>query len=398
VIVRRVAIAGLLGLALAGCGDGGGDGSRAPVPTPVPTATPVDSGQVVLEPLVSGLVDPLDLQAPDDGSGRLLVVEQRGRIRVVQDGELVDRAWLDIRDRVRTAPEMGLLGLALHPDFATNGRAFVNYTREQGTQLQSVISEFRASPTNPEVDNDTEEILLVIDQPPHENHKGGQLQFGPDGFLYVAMGDGGGAGGPGALSQNLESLLGKLLRIDVDGARPYVVPPDNPFVGQGTARAEIWAYGFRNPWRFSFDAFTGRLFAGDVGQMTREEVDLVERGGNYGWPITEGSLCYPPPATVCDQTGLLRPIHEYGTSDGQTVIGGHVYRGAEIPLLTGVYVFADFSSGRIWGLREQLNGNWEREDLLQTDLFISALGRDAQGEMYVVDLGGEVYRLRRGPG
>jgi glucose/arabinose dehydrogenase len=292
---------------------------------------------------------------------------------------------------------MGLLGLALHPDFAANGRAFVNYTREENGQLQTVISEFRVSATNPEVsDNDSEEILLVVDQP-LDNHKGGQLQFGPDGFLYIALGDGGGAGGPGALSQNLESLLGKILRIDVDDARPYVVPPDNPFVGQGTARGEIWAYGFRNPWRFSFDSITGRLFAGDVGQMTREEVDLVERGGNYGWPIMEASLCYPPPATECDQTGLLRPIAEYGTADGQTVIGGHVYRGAEIPLLTGVYVFGDFSSGRIWGLRENLAGGWEREDLLQTDLFISAFGRDAQGEMYVVDLGGDVYRLRRGP-
>jgi glucose/arabinose dehydrogenase len=413
----RPAVAGLaLVAALAGCGGGGGD-DEAPVPTgspgtsptatpapvatstptlaPTPETSPAPLPPVALEEVVGDLASPLDLQQPDDGSNRLFVVEQAGRIRVVADGALLDPPFLDIRDRVASGGETGLLGLAFHPAYAANGRFFVNYTRTAGGQLQSVIAELRADPAGANVADPSETVLLTVDQP-FANHNGGQLHFGPDGFLYVALGDGGGGGDPLGNAQRLDTLLGKLLRIDVDGAAPYAIPPDNPFA-ETTARGEIWAYGLRNPWRFSFDRATGRLFCGDVGQSTREEVDLIVPGGNYGWSVLEGALCFPPPAAECDPTGFVAPIDEYGNDQGRTVIGGYVYRGARIAGLDGAYVFGDFVSGRVFALREA-GGGWRRDELLDTDRLISAFGQDRAGEIYVVDIGGgAVLALRPAP-
>lgn len=349
---------------------------------------------VALELVVSGLTEPLDLQHAGDSSGRLFIVEKRGTIRIFRNGAVPTSFFLDIRDRVVSAGEQGLLGLAFHPNFRQNRRFFVNYTRNQGGQVQSVIAEYLASATNPDQADPTETIVLTVNQPGFSNHKGGQLAFGSDGILYIALGDGGGAGDPQGNAQNVNVLLGKLLRIDVDSTRPYVAPPDNPFAGRAGAD-EIWVYGLRNPWRFSFDRQTGRGFIADVGQNDYEEIDLMARGANYGWNIMEGAHCYPPPATGCNMAGLTLPIAEYARPEGQSVTGGYVYRGVQIPALEGYYVFGDFISGRIWALRE-VSGRWERTQLLATQLSISSFGMDQQGELYVVDFAGQVFRLRRG--
>jgi glucose/arabinose dehydrogenase len=239
-------------------------------------------------------------------------------------------------------------------------------------------------------------VLLTVDQP-FENHNGGQIQFGPDGFLYIGFGDGGGGGDPAGNGQNLGTLLGKILRIDVESSQHYAVPPDNPFVGQAGIRPEIWAFGFRNPWRFSFDRSMGRLFVADVGQASFEEVELVAKGANYGWNVMEGAHCYPPPSTGCNTSGLELPIAEYSHSEGSSITGGYVYRGTANQELRGRYVFGDFGSGRIWQLRETSPGTWTRSLLLDTDLNISCFGLDSTGEILVVDYGGNVFRLRKAP-
>ncbi|MBI3076225.1 MAG: PQQ-dependent sugar dehydrogenase [Deltaproteobacteria bacterium] len=376
----------LFALLLPACGGGGSTTASDPEPLVLELAQ-----------VVTGLTNPLDLQQPDDGTGRLFVVEQRGTIRVIQDNALVAGLFLDIRDRVTSGGETGLLGLAFHPAYRTNRRFFVNYTRTVGGQLQTVIAEYRASESNSNRAADDETILLVVDQP-FSNHNGGGLAFGPDGYLYIALGDGGSGGDPLGNAQSLNTLLGKILRIDVDSSPSpglaYAVPPDNPFVNQ-PGLDEIWAYGLRNPWRFSFDPPSGRLFAADVGQSDFEEVDLITRGQNYGWNILEGAHCYPPPSTGCRTIGLTAPIAEYGHGEGGSVTGGFVYRGARIPGLVGTYVFGDYVSGRIWGLRETAAGTWQRSELLATTLNISAFGQDQAGELYVLDhAGGVVYRLR----
>ena len=344
--------------------------------------------------MVSGLTAPVDLQVPPDSTDRLFVVEQEGMVRVVQSGTLVATPFIDIRSRVTSGGERGLLGLAFHPNYASNRRFFLSYTRTSGGQLQSVIAEYQTSPGDPNTADTTERIVLTVDQP-FENHNGGQIQFGPDGFLYIGSGDGGWGGDPRGNGQNMDTLLGKILRIDVGPAQLYAVPPDNPFVGHAGIQPEIWASGVRNPWRFSFDRTTGRLFVGDVGQDSFEEVDLATKGGNYGWNIMEGLHCYPPPATGCNTSGLELPIAEYSHSEGNSITGGYVYRGALRPELRGTYMFGDFGSGRIWRLTESTSGTWTRSLLLDTQLNISSLGQDAAGEILVVDYGGGVSRLRK---
>ena len=380
----------LLLLALAAACGGGAGSSTTPAPSPQPTPQPL---RVELEQIVTGVASPTDLQEPNDGTGRLFIVEQAGTIRIFQNGALLAQPFLDIRHLVRSGGEMGLLGLAFHPNFAQNRRFFVNFTRDANGQLQTVIAEFLASSSNPNMADPVARVVLIQDQP-FENHNGGQLQFGPDGLLYIALGDGGAGGDPLGNAQNLNTLLGKLLRVDVTTAQPYVIPADNPFVGQAP-RGEIWAYGLRNPWRFSFARITGTLFLGDVGQVTREEVNIITRGGNYGWNRMEGSICFPPPTTGCGTTGLILPIHDYGNDDGRTVVGGYVYRGARIPELAGAYLFGDFISGRIWRLDQSPTGVWVRIELLDTDSLISSFGQDQAGEVYVLDLRGTVFRLRR---
>src|SRR5438105_439918 len=253
----------------------------------LPSAPPA----LVLQQLVSGLTSPVDFEFPNDGTGRFFVLEQTGKVRIIQGGVLLSSPFLDITNLLESGCEKGLLGLAFHPLYAQNGRFFVNYTRRVNGQLQTVIAEYHVSANDPNKADPTGSITLVIDQP-FDNHNGGQLAFGSDTYLYIALGDGGSAGDPFGNGQNLVTLLGKLLRIDIDSGTPYVIPPDNPFVNDPPALGEIWAYGLRNPWRFSFDRVTHRLFAGDVGQDNYEEVDIINKGGNYGWNIMEGRHCY----------------------------------------------------------------------------------------------------------
>ena len=356
----------------------------------VPTAPPT----LVLQRLVSGLSVPVDFEFPNDGTGRFFILEQTGKVRIIQGGVLLSSSFLDITNLLEFGGEKGLLGLAFHPLYTQNGRFFVNYTRRVNGQLQTVIAEYHVSANDPNKADPTGTIILVIDQP-FDNHNGGQLAFGSDTYLYIALGDGGSGGDPFGNGQNLGTLLGKLLRIDIDSGTPYVIPPDNPFVNDPPALGEIWAYGLRNPWRFSFDRVTHRLFAGDVGQDNYEEVDIINKGGNYGWNIMEGRHCYPPPTQNCDKSGLTAPIAEYSHSEGEAIIGGYVYRGAAIPALKGIYVFGDYISGKIWGLRLVSPGTWRRVLLLSSGKFISGFGQDAAGELYVLDYNnGIVYSIQ----
>ena len=388
-LVRVLAPVLLIGLV--GCGNG----SPAIGSNPPPVGAPV----LVLSALVSGLTEPVGMEVPNDGTGRLFVLEQAGRIRIIQNGSLVVEPFLDLTSKVESGGEKGLLGLAFHPSFSSNGRFFVYYTQRVAAQLQSVFSEYAVSGSNPnQADAATERILLVVDQP-FDNHNGGQLAFGPDGFLYIGLGDGGGAGDPFLNGQNLQALLGKVLRIDVDSAfapgKQYAIPGDNPFsLPEGLP--EIWAYGLRNPWRFSFDRMTGSLFVGDVGQDSFEEVDIVTKGGNFGWNTMEGSHCYPP-GSSCDSTGLVPSVMEYAhdASGGESIIGGFVYRGAEIPALAGNYLFGDLTSGNIWAGSQDSSGNWSQTLVLKHNLTVSSFGQDTAGELYVLDYGnGAVLRLR----
>ncbi len=329
-----------------------------------------------------GLNQPLYLTHASDGTGRLYIVEQGGTVRLLDDGKLTAQPFLDISERVLSGSERGLLGLAFHPDFPNNERLFVNYTRKPDGA--TVVSEFRV--TDGMADQDSEQVLLTVAQP-YANHNGGMLSFGPDGFLYIGLGDGGFAGDPGNRAQAKDSLLGKLLRIDVSHGAPYAIPADNPFV-KGGGRAEIYAYGFRNPWRFSFDRETGELWLADVGQNGWEEINVVERGKNYGWRVMEGNHCFLPPLG-CNRAGLAPPRAEYRNKSPRcSITGGYVYRGQTVPALTGVYVFGDYCSGEVMALRGD-----KPEVLTSSKLRIASLGEDEQGEIYVIDHQGGVYRI-----
>jgi glucose/arabinose dehydrogenase len=348
-----------------------------------------------LQLVVSGLVAPLDFQSARDGTGRFFIVEQGGTIRILKAKKLLAPPFLNISSIIVSGGETGLLGLAFHPQYKTNGRFFVNYTRRVNGQLQTVIAEYHVSSSNPNLaDPNSGRVILVINQP-FDNHNGGQIAFGLDGFLYIGTGDGGSGGDPQGNGQKLSTLLGKMLRIDINSAPPYGIPPDNPFVGVSGAKGEIWAYGFRNPWRFSFDKTTKRLFVADVGQDAWEEVDTVTKGGDFGWNIMEGKHCYPP-GTNCNQAGLIQPIAEYSHSEGIAVIGGYVYRGGAIPALKGLYVFGDFGSGQVWTLQETQPGTWTRAPLLSAGFNISAFGRAGNNELYVLDYNGNLYKLVAG--
>lgn len=383
--ILPLAVALLELMVLAGCGNGNSSPTTPPPPGPLTLA---------LNPIVSGLNAPVDVQSPRDGTGRLFVVEQPGTIRVISNGSLLPAPFLDIQGRVDFGGEKGLLGLAFHPDFSQNHRFFVNYDRVVGGQMQTVIAEFLSSSSNPDqADPSSERILFTVDQP-FVNHKGGQLAFGPDGFLYIGLGDGGSGGDPLGNGQSRQTLLGKMLRIDVDhtsSGLQYAIPSDNPFVN-GVDRGEIWAYGFRNPWRFSFDSSNGRLFVGDVGQNNFEEIDIAQKGGNFGWNIMEGLHCFNP-SSGCNMANLILPILEYDHGEGDAVIGGYVYRGAAIPQLVGTYLLSDFETGTIWGLTENSDATWSRATLLSTGKHISSFGRDEAGELYVLDYAGSLMKI-----
>jgi glucose/arabinose dehydrogenase len=355
--------------------------------TAVAAADTGDVVRIALEAVVTrGLSNPVFVTHAADRRGRLFVVEQPGRVRIVAGGTLAAMPFLDISPRVLAGGERGLLGLAFHPDYARNGRYFVNYTRRPDGA--TVIAEYRVS-TDSGVSARDERVLLVVEQP-YANHNGGMIAFGADGLLYIGMGDGGAGGDPQNRAQNPQELLGKMLRIDVNGGTPYAIPPDNPFV-RGGGRPEIWALGLRNPWRFSFDRQTRELYAGDVGQHAWEEIDVVRRGGNYGWRLMEGAHCYKP--ARCDGQGLELPVAEYANASGRcSVTGGYVYRGTGMPALAGTYVYGDFCSGEVFALRDG-----RQRVLLATRLAISSFGEDEAGEIYVVDhRGGGVYRLIAG--
>jgi len=347
---------------------------------------------------------PTDLQSARDGTGRLFVVEQDGVIRVFNNGpdEKTSTVFLDLRNRVnKSGNEMGMLGLAFHPDFRTHPEFFVDYTASREGRMITRVSRFQApAGANSAAIAASEAGVIEIDQP-YSNHNGGQIAFGPDAMLYIALGDGGAAGDPNGNAQNTGSLLGKLLRLDVSKT-PYAIPADNPFApGSARSRGEIFAYGLRNPWRFSFDRTTGELWAGDVGQNTYEELDRVEKGGNYGWDCREGAHPYQPASEQCalckSAHDLVDPVWEYGRSQGISITGGYVYRGRALPDLVGWYVYADYGSGRVWALR-MTNGRAVNRLLVDTDIFISTFGVDENDELYLCahDAGNEptkIYRL-----
>jgi glucose/arabinose dehydrogenase len=349
---------------------------------------------------------PVDIAHAGDGSGRLFVVERAGVVWSVAANEVSTPAFLDISGRVQSTggSERGLLGIAFPPGFDDDGHFYVHYTSQPGFAFGIDIAAGDTIVSRIHIDGgiadpDREELVLHVPQPSN-NHNGGQIAFGPDGYLYIALGDGGGSGDPDGNGQDPGTLLGALLRIDVEaGIAPYRIPDDNPFTGDAGARDEIWAYGLRNPWRFSFDRQTGDLYIADVGQDRYEEINFQPAasggGENYGWNIMEGLHCFSPP-DGCDQTSLTLPVADYpisGTADC-AVTGGHVYRGGEHPDLQGVYLYGDFCSGRIRGFRVDPAGDVEPGLLLDSGLRISTFGEDEAGNLYVADyLGGDLYRI-----
>jgi len=344
--------------------------------------------------VAEGFTDPVHLTSAGDGSDRLFVIERPGIIKIVlDDGTVFPQPFLDISGRVLSGGERGLLSAAFPDEYENEGKFYVCYTRSGDGA--SVLSRFTVSAGDSNrADQGSEEVLLTVSQP-EANHNGGQIAFGPDGYLYVGLGDGGGAGDPDGNGQNTETLLGCLLRIDVNtGGGPYDTPTDNPYYDTEGYAEEIWAYGLRNPWRFSFDRLTGDLYIADVGQGLWEEIDFQPAsspgGENYGWNIMEGSHCYD--AGSCDESGLTRPVHEYSHALGCSVTGGFVYRGQGHSGLVGIYIFGDYCSGRIWGLRRP-RGVWETEELYDSTLRISSFGEAENGEVYVVDINGGIYRI-----
>lgn len=347
---------------------------------------------IQLEPVLTGLSVPVFAGNARDGSNRLFVVEQSGGIKVLQSGATSPTVFLNLTSLVMFGGEQGLLGLAFHPYYRNNGRFFVNYTRKPDGA--TVVAEYHVSSSNPNVADTTEIPILTITQP-FTNHNGGMLSFGPDGYLYINMGDGGSANDPNNRAQNVNELLGKILRIDIDhsnGSVPYTSPPTNPFFGSSIpGRDEIYAIGMRNPWRSSFDRATGQLYVGDVGQGAREEVDIVTLGGNYGWRVMEGSICNPSfNGGVCTPpSGSILPITEYSHTGGRcSITGGYVYRGHISTLPAGAYIFADYCTGEIF-----MFSGGDQSLLLDTALNISSFGEDETDELYVVGLGGTVDRI-----
>ena len=371
------------------------DGARATSPDDVEAGgerggrPDLDSVEIDLEPFVGGLEAPLLLTHAGDGSERSFIIEQGGTVRSVDNGQLAEEPFLDISNKTEGGGEQGLLGLAFHPDFDRNGRFFVNYTDLAG---DTVVAGYGSDGNR--ADPASEQVLLKIEQP-YPNHNGGHLAFGPDGYLYVATGDGGSGGDPEDNGQDRDALLGKLLRIDVDADDPYGIPADNPFAdGEGGA-PEVWAYGLRNPWRFSFDEDSETLWVGDVGQEQLEEINRVaadDPGLNYGWKEMEGSRCFE--GDDCDPAGKVRPLTEYGHDLGCSVTGGFVYRGPAFPQLDGAYFFGDYCSGNIWAIDAVADGPVEPTLLFSSERALSSFGLDEEGELYVTDIGaGEVLRV-----
>ena len=376
-VMARCAVP-LLVLAAGSCGEG--------------TTPPQSIGSVVLQLVEAGFSAPLFLTAPPGDSQRLFIVEQTGLIRIVRDDSVLTAPFLDLRTLILCCGERGLLGLAFHPDYASNGRFFVHYSNTAGDTrvMRYVVS------ANPDSADPASAQLVLAEPQPYPNHNGGMLAFGPDGYLYIGLGDGGFGGDPQNRAQNPGEILGKMLRIDVNGALPYTVPPDNPFVGLGGYRPEIWSVGWRNPWRYSFDRANGLFYISDVGQGVREEVNIEPPGaggGNYGWNIMEGAACY---RAGCSSLGLNAPVLDYTHADGCAMIGGYVYRGQRIPGLQGHYFYSDYCRG--WVRSFYWNGHAATDQRDWPSLApggtVSSFGEDAAGELYVLSHdNGTVHRF-----
>lgn len=388
----------------------------------------VDWPEIALVQVAGGLASPVLLTHAGDGSERLFVVEQAGRIQIIHQGTLSSTPFLDITNRVRSpasngGPEEGLLSVTFPPQYAHKGYFYVYYTNRAGN---NVVARYHLGANADSADAASEETILILEHPVHSNHNGGQLAFGPDGYLYIGTGDGGGGGDPAGNAQSTASLLGKLLRIHVElkdapasaGPNPvyfplisknpnqsykapvYLIPPSNPFAGQQGQRGEIWAFGLRNPWRFSFDRLTGDLYNGDVGQDSYEEINFQPAdssgGENYGWNIMEGAHCYN--SASCDQSGLVLPVAEYSHSSGNcdSVTGGFVYRGSTYPTLQGIYFYADYCRGKIWGLRREGDA-WLSQLFAQPGFNIPSFGEDQSGELYLLAKSGVVYQIVEAP-
>jgi glucose/arabinose dehydrogenase len=370
-------------------------------PARVTAGVVVAAPVVKLVPVASGFNAPTQVVAPGDGSGRLFVVQQGGRIRIIDGGVVQSPAFIALDDKIATGGERGLLGLAFHPAFASNGRFYVYFTRKKDGAV--AINEYRVSDSDPNLaDMSTKRRIITIGQP-YSNHNGGRMAFGPDGYLYIGTGDGGGAGDPGNRARSKKSLLGKMLRIDVDGVtsnHAYRTPASNPYKGR-PGRNEIWSRGLRNPWGWSFDRVSGDLWIGDVGQSRIEEIDraLVNgkktsrgRGVDFGWPVMEGTKCYRP-ATGCNTSGKREPVTQYRHTKGCSVTGGYAYRGSDVPALAGRYLFGDWCSGTIWTISRTAPKPAGKSVLLSTSLHITSFGEDESGELYVLDGGGSLYRI-----
>ena len=393
--------ASLAALLLAACGGGGGGTSPPPTQSPEPPAPPPPPPPppfaLALREVASGLSEPLLLTAPA-GDTRRFLVERAGRIRILgSDGQLRATPFLDLSGLISTNGEGGLLSMAFHPAYAQNGRFYIYYTDKFGN---IAIDQVRVSASNPDLaERESLSRIITIPHPQYSNHYGGMLAFGPDGYLYAGTGDGGGSGDPAGNSQNLDSLLGKLLRLNVDLMVPplYAVPPDNPFAGQDGKRGEIWAYGLRNPWRFAFDPAGGALYIADVGQDAREEVDVVSptlKAANFGWNIMEGTACYN--AATCNQQALVPPVFEYQHNSGCAITGGYVYRGAALPELAGRYLYSDYCKGFLKSFLYSGGAVSEATDWGIPDIgSVPAFGQDAQGELYLLAASGKVYQIVR---
>lgn len=394
-------------------GSGSGSGSSVPSAQPSgsaqacsPAAFAQPSGTILLVPttlkleaISTALSFPLFMTAPPCDVSRLFVVEKGGNVRIIKNGVLLSRPFLNVVGLISNGGEQGLLGLAFDPNYAKNGRFYINYTDSSGT---TVIARYLVDPTDPDVALQTVDKVLLRILQPFANHNGGMLVFGPDGYLYIGMGDGGAGGDPDNRAQNLNDLLGKLLRIDVALSTPpndYAIPPDNPFLGQAGARPEIWSLGLRNPWRFSFDRLTGHdLYLGDVGQNEREEINVspggTSRRANYGWRLMEGLLCFNPSTNCNPGNTLTLPVLDYNHSDGCAVTGGYVYRGAAIPALRGTYFYADLCQGWVRSFRWQNGQLTEQTDwLLLRPGNITSFGEDAAGELYLMTSQGGLFRI-----
>jgi glucose/arabinose dehydrogenase len=385
------------------------NGSAAVVPAPRTgnpqnPVTSLDPAKISFQEITGGLTNPVFITNAGDGSGRIFIIEQPGFIRILKNGTLLGTPFLDIHSIVKSGGEQGLLALAFHPSYRTNGEFYLAYTAPRNgdsTGSNLILERFSVSANNPDLANPgSGVILLTISHPVNSNHNGGTLAFGGDGYLYWSTGDGGSGGDPPNNAQQLNNLLGKLLRLDVDSGTPYGIPTSNPFYSSidPNVKKEIWAYGLRNPWRLSFDALTHDLYIGDVGQSAREEVDFrlasSPGGENYGWRVMEGTICYNP-ASGCDQSGKILPVAEYDHTLGCSIAGGYVYRGLNFPSLAGYYFYGDYCSGRLFSLHNDPSLGWSSVQMADTPYAISTFGEDEQGELYLADYGtGKIYNIR----